>query len=179
MRKIRALDTKLLRIFVPLIETLEDNMNLLLIVVPILSFILFGSIVAIVAPFKIFSTIYTDHFKRELSFAIFTFLVLPVLIITSLMNYQLHHNLNSDFHNVVRVGGILDTYIFTVSPVFLVVAVLVKASGKEGFKLLLWGSLFLTFTLPLVLVIFGVPIGEFFVNMLWDEGISVRKIVFH
>ncbi len=154
-------------------------MNLLLIVVPILSFIFFGSIVAFIFPFKMFAAIFTGHIKSELSFAILTSLVLPVLIIASLISYQLHHNLNSDFHNVVRVGGILNTYIFTVTPVFLVVAILVKLIATEGCKLLLWGSLFLAFTLPVVLLIFGVPICEFFVYMLWNEDITVRKIIFH
>ena len=153
-------------------------MNLLLIVLPVLAFILFGFIVAVIIPIEIF-TVKSDHIIRELSFAVLTLLILPILIITLLIKYQLYHNSNSDFHNIVRVGGILNSYLYTVTPGFLITGVLVKIIRKEGYRLLFWGSLFLAFTLPVILLFFGVPICEFFVNIFWNEDITVRNIMLH
>lgn len=154
-------------------------MNLLLIVIPILAFILFGLIVAIIIPFKIFSQANTGHQKQELSFSILIFIILPILIFTLLINYQLHHNLNTDYHNIIRVGGMLHLYLYTLTPGFLVVAVFIKIITKEDYKLFFWGSLFLAVTLPVILFFFGVPICEFLVKVFWNEDITVARIKFH
>lgn len=154
-------------------------MNLLLIVIPVLSFILFGFIVATIIPFKFFVAVSSDYLKQELSFAILTFLILPVLIIGLLINYQLDANLNSDYHNIIRVGGVLNLYLYIVTPGFLALGILAKLVKKEGYSLLFWGSLFLAFTMPVILLIFGFPVCELFTKIFWNENITVRKIIFH
>jgi hypothetical protein len=92
------------------------------------------------------------------------------------MEYSLHF---TSLLITPRVGGILNLYLYTVTPGFLVAAVFAKLIAKEGCKLLFWGLLFLAATLPVILLIFGVPICEFFVKIFWNEDITVTRIIFH